>query len=230
MLQKKDDVMFLKQWTYIEGCKKQKLLIQRYDDTLTVFLGRMCAFSFKYNESEKSDDVKIYAACQNYLFHEKVVASYKYRIGHCKKNRCIKNVQFSSIKNAIKIDDDTTLKNFVTDEADEDAWNFYQMAYDAYNAPDYDVAFQYVIAASSSLSENLAVLELYAFCMKKRGEKERAIRLIESNIKHAPFVEEYRIAARNLIARLNGEDDRLFFSPKNRGIYHLALPLVPASI
>ena len=178
---------------------------------------------------------EIHLACQNYIVHEKVSAKFSFplRFAFLQKEECgpIQTIFPSKTKTC------TSQVNPVTNEEDENAWLSYQKARVSFIAGDLSAAMAEIFTAAASLSENLAVLELYAFIQLSVSteEYERAVRLIESNIKHAPFVQEYRDEAKSLLSRLkNASEDKndfksscLKFSMDNRAIFPLEEPLVP---
>lgn len=191
----------------------------------------------------------IHIACQNYLFHEKVGVNYVYcfrkAFNKCgkiysrgkidsreKTHKNCKTLKFGKIDSRVCDATFPQLKNPVMNENNENAWNAYQNARDCYLAGDIKNARSYIFTAASELSENLALLELYALIQKEVSlvEFNRSIVLIESNIKHAPYGKDYRSEAQNLIERLKSGKSELKFSLDNRAIFPLENPLVPVKM
>ena len=176
-----------------------------------------------------NDVAKLEFASQNYMVHEKVICEIK-RL-RIKKLRTELKAKVCETNGIEKIAE-TNCASFVRENFDEE-WAYYQQARELYEKGDFLKAKSFILAAASALSENLAILELYGFICSKIDSDElpRIIRLIESNKKHAPYVQSYRDECEKLIQRLQesllkNKNVNLKFSLDNRADFLLEKPLI----
>ena len=105
-----------------------------------------------------------------------------------------------------------------------DGWAWYYLAKINYNQGDMKSAKSDICSASAILSEELAVLNLYALILKTENRLEHALNLIESTAKHSGQGIEYRKDAYHLIANFLKDDNQF---EKSQSFYEKALELSP---
>ena len=111
-----------------------------------------------------------------------------------------------------------------TELNENDGWAWYYLAKIKYNEKDFISAKSDICSASVILSEELAVLNLYALILKTENRLEHALNLIESTAKHSGKGSDYRKDAYHLIANFLKDDNQF---EKSQNFYEKALELSP---
>ena len=226
-----------------------KICVEKMSFSLSV--GKEQIFSF-YN-ADFSKCGKFGFAIQNFCYHEKAevqVAHFKLSAILLKNLECeqnswsglnaqkslkgvksplwqIANSLHISVQEKIYDQDYQFYKEFSPSDF-SNPWNFYISARENFILGNFQKSFEEILTCASFMSENLAVLELYAFLLLQKGEKSRAIRLIKSDMVHAPYDAGYAKECSSLIERLQNFPqvfsiqelkNALRFSFENNGIF-----------
>ena len=111
-----------------------------------------------------------------------------------------------------------------TELNENDGWSWYYLAKINLNAGDIKTAKSNICCASTILSEELAVLNLYTIVLKSENRLEEALKLIESNAKHSGKGSDYRKDAYHLIANFLKDDNQF---ERAESFYEKSLELSP---
>lgn len=123
-----------------------------------------------------------------------------------------------------KIEEAKSLFEKTTELNEDDGWAWYYLAKINLNSGDIKTAKSNICSASAILSEELAVLNLFAIVLRTENRLEEAIRLIESNAKHSGKGSDYRRDAYHLIANFLKEDNQF---ERAESFYEKSLELSP---
>ena len=123
-----------------------------------------------------------------------------------------------------KTEEAKSLLEKATELNQDDGWSWYYLAKINLNAGDIKTAKSNICSASTILSEELAVLNLYTIVLKSENRLEEAINLIESNAKHSGKGSDYRKDAYHLIANFLKDDNQF---ERAESFYEKSLELSP---
>ncbi|MEE0879813.1 MAG: tetratricopeptide repeat protein [Treponemataceae bacterium] len=123
-----------------------------------------------------------------------------------------------------KIEEAKSLFEKATELNEDDGWAWYYLAKINLNSGDIKTAKSNICSASTILSEELAVLNLYTIILKSENRLEEALNLIESNAKHSGRGIDYRRDAYHLIANFLKDDNQF---EKAESFYEKSLELSP---
>ncbi|MCR4789556.1 MAG: hypothetical protein K5839_00595, partial [Treponemataceae bacterium] len=236
------------EWTKLEGkdwkkFHRVKIIGAASEYQINIDGKKRTSFIYEYNNG-----TQIALAAQNYSVHEKIECGFDHIFLRLPKRREMKNLIMNVVKNINIVDKNAAVINIeeneevnpVTDEKDEVCWKYYGQARQAFIEGNLDYAKSAIMAASSNLSENIAVLELYSFIQKEENNLDHALRLIKSDMKHAPYISDYADECRNLLSRLtelkslpdekSAREKLLKFSMENRGIFPIEKSFISADL